>query len=188
MTDGDELPRTDALRASTEKLSATEFARAYTRPALHLALAVNTTARGGAQDTGKTTKEKSYERTAVIPPSGATAANRYHDRIAFLGKREGNPFPNMISVGRALNNDLVVVLSTVSKLHGYFLCEGTSWTFIDHGSKNGTRINGEALKRNERRRLASGDRLQLGLELQAVFLAADKVYDFLRRSSSSALP
>jgi hypothetical protein len=186
MKELDELPRTGELRTSTHKLSAAEFARVYPHPALHLVLQV-TTNKGAGGDPSKSTQEKSYERTAVIPPSGVTA-QRYHDRVAFLAKRKGNPFPNMVSVGRALNNDLVVVLSTVSKLHGYFMCEGSAWTFIDHGSKNGTKINDHVLVRNERVKLAGGDRIQLGLELQAIFLTPDKLYDFLRRSSSRVLP
>ncbi|MEZ0227307.1 MAG: FHA domain-containing protein [Planctomycetota bacterium] len=182
MKDQDELPRTADLRTNTSRLSVGEFVKAHPRPALHLALQVNTSGKSAPAD-GKTTQEKSYERTAVIP-AGSTSVQRYNDRIAFLGKRAGNPFPNMISVGRALNNDLVVVLSTVSKLHGYFLCEGPTWTFIDHGSKNGTKINDAALAKNERKALAPGDRIQLGLELSAIFLTPEKLYDFLRRSSS----
>jgi hypothetical protein len=186
MKELDELVRTADLRTRTEKLGAAEFVREFPTPALHLALQVHTTAKGG-KDSGKSTQEKSYERTAVVPPSGVTV-QRYNDRIAFLSKRAGNPFPNMVSVGRALNNDLVVVLSTVSKLHGYFMSEGKTWTFIDHGSKNGTRINDQQLAKNERRMLQGGDRIQLGLELQAIFLTPEKLYDFLRRSSSRLLP
>lgn len=186
MKDSDELPKASELRASVEKMSATEFAKANPRPALHLTLEIKT--KTGESDGNKSTKERSYERTAVIPPSGAGIINRYHDRIAFLAKRPGNPFPNMISVGRALNNDVVIVLSTVSKLHGYFLNDGAAWSFYDHGSKNGTQLNGAPVKPNERRPIAPGDRIRLGLELQCVFLSPEKLYDFLRRSSSGALP
>jgi hypothetical protein len=186
MKEQEDLPRPADLRARLSKVSLDEFCKAHARPALHLALQVKPsgkTARIVGPD-GKSTEERSYERTAVIPPN-AVSVQRYNDRIAFLSKRAGNPFPHMISVGRALNNDLVVVLSTVSKLHGYFLCEGTTWTYIDHGSRNGTRINDTPLAKNERKTLAAGDRIQLGLELQAVFLTPEKLYDFLRRSSSS---
>jgi len=194
MNETDELPKRVALLGDLEKLSAAQFARANPRPALHLTLELSKprTARVARDPEAreKSPQEKSYERTATIPPSpsGLVAASRYHDRIAFLAKRAGNPFPNMISVGRALNNDLVVMLSTMSKIHGYFMCEGDAWSFIDHGSKNGTRINDQPLQPREKRALQSGDRIRLGLELHAVFFAPEKLYDFLRRSSSAVSP
>jgi hypothetical protein len=161
------------LRARLERMSADDFAREFPRPALVL--------RGS----GKV--GESFAQTAVIA-GGASPLMRYNDRVAFLTKREGNPFPHMVSVGRALNNDVVIVLSTVSKLHGYFLCEGAAWSFIDHRSKNGTQLNDKAVKPSERQKLADGDRIRLGLELQAVFLSPRSLYDFLRRSSSGAAP
>ncbi len=181
MNEVEGYPRVSDLKVRTVKLSASEFARAYPRPALHLVIKARS--RGGAR-TDKSTKERSFERTAEIPPEGSHT-DRYNDRIAFLDKREGNPFPHMISVGRALNNDLVIVLSTISKLHGYFLAERDSWSFIDHRSRNGTRINDEALPPSERRPVADGDRIRLGLELQAVFLLPPSLHYFLSRSSPS---
>src|SRR5207302_1417787 len=62
--------------------------------------------------------EKSIRRTLAHDDKGAAAA--YHDRVAFLTKRPGNPFPQMVSIGRAMNNDIVILLETISKLHGYF--------------------------------------------------------------------
>jgi hypothetical protein len=175
------FPRVGDLKFETGKLSASDFAQAYPRPALHLVL--KTRGRGGERS-DKSTKERSFERTAEIPQEG-TPSERYNDRIAFLTKREGNPFPHMISVGRALNNDLVIVLSTISKLHGYFLAEGDSWSFIDHRSRNGTRVNDEAVAPGERRPLTDGDRIKIGLELQAVFLTPASLHYFLSRSSPS---
>jgi hypothetical protein len=56
-------------------------------------------------------------------------------------------FPHMISVGRALNNDLVIVDESVSKLHAYFQkIPGTARLgIIDSGSTNGTWLNEERL-------------------------------------------
>src|SRR5438309_475036 len=170
MKDSDELPSTLDLRTASEKMSLDQFTATYARPALHLTLHLASRPRTGG-DT-KSAQEKSYERTATELPS-KISVNRYHNRIAFLAKRAGNPFPNMISLGRALNNDLVIMLSTMSKLHGYFMCEGAAWSYIDHGSKNGTKINDEVLKKNERRAIRGGDRLRLGLELTATFVPTE---------------
>jgi hypothetical protein len=56
-------------------------------------------------------------------------------------------FPHMITVGRALNNDLVVVDDSVSKLHAYFQkLPGTQRLgLIDSGSTNGTWLDDHRL-------------------------------------------
>jgi hypothetical protein len=185
MSDHLEIPNAATIRAETERLTLAAFKVAYKQPAIHLTLNVSGRVKSAGET--KSQKEKSFERTSTRPPTRATA-DRYQDRIAFIAKRDGNPFPNMISVGRALNNDIIVTLSTVSKLHGYFMSERDHWSFIDHGSKNGTKINDHPLQKNEKRRLADGDRIRLGLELLAVFYSPEALYGFLRRSSSAASP
>lgn len=95
---------------------------------------------------------------------------RYYDRVAFLTKRPGNPFPNMVNVGRAANCDIHIFLGTVSKVHGYFMLQGEEWGLLDQRSKNGTFVNGLGLTPGERRPLAEGDRIRFGSDLTAVFL------------------
>lgn len=53
------------------------------------------------------------------------------------------PFPNMISVGRTKNNDIVVPDVSVSKFHAFFT-EGPNGQLqiLDAGSRNGTQVNG----------------------------------------------
>ncbi|RAV02417.1 FHA domain-containing protein [Paenibacillus sp. YN15] len=55
--------------------------------------------------------------------------------------------------------DCVLHASGISRIHGEIRREGELWTLCDLGSKNGTRLNGEALKPHEAYPLKNGDRI-----------------------------
>src|SRR3954454_11773205 len=57
------------------------------------------------------------EELAVTPSSA----------IFFLEKSNRNPFGSMITIGRATNNDVVLPLRTVSKMHAYLTQLGGPW-------------------------------------------------------------
>lgn len=48
-------------------------------------------------------------------------------------------------VGRAENNDFVILDANVSRNHSRFICDATGWTVIDLDSTNGTSLNGKAI-------------------------------------------
>ncbi len=98
--------------------------------------------------------------------------------IAPVVKRAGGPFPDRIGVGRARNCDVVVRFPAVSKLHATFHV-GTPLTLADMGSANGTRVNGEALERRVPRRVAIGDRIELG-KIELKLLDAAALFELLR--------
>jgi hypothetical protein len=106
---------------------------------------------------------------------------RYLDRVAFLAKRPGNPFPHFVSLGRSANNDVVVALDSVSKLHGYFTHGAEGWAFTDHGSTNGSILNGRAVERMQRTSLADGDRLKIGAGVTLRFLVPESLYYLARK-------
>ena len=54
-------------------------------------------------------------------------------------------FPNMITLGRTSNNDIVVPDVSISKFHAWFQRLGDRVEVGDAGSKNGTAVNGETL-------------------------------------------
>lgn len=108
--------------------------------------------------------------------TASAAARRYHGRVGFVAKRPGNPFPNMISLGRSTSNDIVIGLDTISKLHGYFLRESDAWFYTDYQSTNGSYINDKRVEKGEKRLLADGDRFKLGLDIVALFLAPTSLY------------
>jgi pSer/pThr/pTyr-binding forkhead associated (FHA) protein len=86
----------------------------------------------------------------------------------------------MISIGRAASCDVCVEVETLSKVHGYFLREPDRWLYTDYRSTNGTTINGQKVEKTEKRALADGDRLQLGIGLHALFLMPGSLLERVR--------
>ena len=94
-------------------------------------------------------------------------------------KREGNPFPERISIGRAPNCDVVIRLPFVSKLHAHLVVhEDGSFALADNRSSNGTEVNGRELAAGETVPLSLGDRLTLGV-LNVELVDAAAVFDLL---------
>ena len=91
------------------------------------------------------------------------AAHLVVDRALFL-QRPGVPFAHLISIGRSTNNDITLAVESVSKVHGYLVNENGRVRFTDHGSTNGSKINGHRLETNKKYTLEDGDVLHLGLE------------------------
>ncbi len=173
------------IRAIAKSQDMESFVEKYPKPALRIF------AHGGQHEASilqLTDRELSFKSTMTVPIHGD--ARRYHDKVAFLSKRPNMPFPNMISIGRALNSDVVLVLDTISKFHGYFMKSGgpgagppnqeaESWSFVDGKTTNGTHVNGKRLEKGERRPVGDGDEVALGLEVHAIFLLPKTLYGAL---------
>ncbi len=106
----------------------------------------------------------------------STAILRYLGKLAFIAKRPGNPFAHLISVGRSASNDITIAVDSVSKVHGYFVREGTLWSFTDHGSTNGSALGGEDLVPGQKYPLFDGSVLRLGLEVMLEYLSPERLY------------
>lgn len=103
-------------------------------------------------------------------------------------KRQSNPYPERISVGRARNCDIVLRNRSVSKLHAHFRHTGAGkLQIVDLGSYNGTWLNGAQLQAHVGEPVGSGDELQFGI-VTAQLVSADTLYDMLRSASSSRIP
>ena len=99
--------------------------------------------------------------------------------VLAIVKKPQNPYPDRISVGRALNCDVVLRDGTVSKLHGHFApVSSTEADLVDRGSQNGTKVNGVPLKAEIPKRLAPGDTIIFG-SVAVQFLDAKKLWDLL---------
>lgn len=180
-TKGRPIPGQDAdgfisfqdLRGAATRMPVEQFCAVYSQPSVLLqALLGDEHGSPAVPGAPLADQERSYKRT--VSGGGETSTGfradpaslvRYHERVGFFTKRPGNPFPNMVSVGRAMNNDLTIQLESISKLHGYFLREGNGWFFVDHRSTNGTLVNDMRLEPEEKRALADGDRVRLGPDL-----------------------
>lgn len=64
-----------------------------------------------------------------------------------------------MSVGRNDDNDIAIPDGSVSGSHGQFTNDGTTWTFTDLGSTNGTKVNGERVDNVE---LGHGAKFEIG--------------------------
>lgn len=170
------------LRARALQLSPEAFVDAYPAPAL---LVLGRGPDDPATTTPRTATRKTATAFQIMTLGGAETSSQeslrqYDGRVAFLLKRPGNPFPNMISIGRAASCDIVVALETVSKVHGYFLREPDGWAYTDYRSTNGTWVNDKRVEKGERRRIEDRDALRIGLDLRATFLAPSSLYERLR--------
>lgn len=128
---------------------------------------------------------ESYRRTILQDDeveADPAAAAAYLKMAAPVRKRPNNPFPHMISVGRAGNNDVVVPLGTISKLHAYFLksLSGDGWSLTDWTSTNGTTLSGSRLEARETVPLQSGTTLSFGKELWVHFFLPTDLYEAIR--------
>ncbi len=71
--------------------------------------------------------------------------------------------PDRVSVGRAMNSDIVLRDGSVSKLQAWFeLRDDREFAVADAGSTNRTAVNGEQLLPRKLRYLAEGDVIELG--------------------------
>jgi len=181
----------EALRAYGRSVSTEAFAAQFPAPALQVTAVEAKRLGGGPQE--PTVVERSIRPTIVseeeedVPSrrrtqrfGTETGATRYQKKVAFLVKRPGNPFPQMISVGRAMNNDVALMLGSVSKMHGFFMLEGQTWSFTDRRSTNGTTLNGTRLEPDKKYPIKDGETLRIGLELVATFLVPQSLYLRLR--------
>ena len=93
-------------------------------------------------------------------------------------KRSGsNAFGLMITVGRAANNDIVLVDQQVSKFHASFSknVQG-QWTITD-ASSNGTWVDGTRLEPRVARPLTAGASIDLARAALLLFTPPERMFD-----------
>lgn len=128
--------------------------------------------------------ESSREVTRVFAPasSGSGSSLVAWDIVPVQKRSKTTLLPNLISVGRASSNDVVVASGEVSKVHAFFIVDKVSGLVrvTDAGSTNGTRLNGVALEpKEDDPELSGGDRLKFG-GLEVVFHEPTTLWAYLR--------
>ncbi len=171
--------RTAELVALAKKVDAATFAR--TCPGLFL-LAERSELELPRKSSGASTTKLNIA-FATVPMPGAPAAHLPPSGFAIIEvvRGEHSPFADMVSVGRATANDIVIRHSTVSKLHACFSePEKGEWLLSDHGSSNGTWFAGERLAEGEARALTGDDMIAFG-ECHCAVKKADALWKFLEK-------
>jgi hypothetical protein len=82
-----------------------------------------------------------------------------------LRKSKRNPFIDMITVGRAHTNDVIIDDSHVSKVHAWFSKPKSSrdqWLLRDHNATNGTFVNRVRLSPDVPRPIQPSDEIRFG--------------------------
>ena len=109
------------------------------------------------------------------------AAAKQAGRLIRVRKREGNPFAMMITIGRALNNDIHIPGKDISKFHAYLSRNGSDWQVTDAGSTNGTFVAGQQLPLRIAQPLELGVPIILG-STQVTLLEGEHLYQHLSRT------
>lgn len=94
---------------------------------------------------------------------------RGRNAVAIRKRPGANPFAGMITVGRAPNNDIPLLVPSLSKFHAYFVKTPQGQLGLcDAGSKNGTKLRGEQLPvRGSPTIVNDGDMIQFGKGVHA---------------------
>ena len=121
-----------------------------------------------------------YE-TAVDRLTEDPFADRWH--VAPVKKKEGSPYPDRISIGRAPNCDIVLRIPVISKVHAHIL-RGVDGGFRvrDKQAANSTYLNGRLLEGGTSHPLDLGDEVRFG-PIAFEFVDAERLYEILRSST-----
>jgi hypothetical protein len=124
--------------------------------------------------------ERARAAELTAPQLAARLAKAPHFFVPLRKSAEGKPFADRISVGRALNNDVVLRHASVSKFHAYFQCDDKGAFYLtDARSKNTTTVNG-ALVESSMVPVRPGDEIAFGSVL-ATLCPAALLWDALSR-------
>ena len=105
-----------------------------------------------------------------------------HTLTVPLAKSGRNTFAQMVTVGRASNNDIVLNDPAISKFHAYFGIDPTSdaVSVRDAGSTYGTLIEGARVSDREPAPVGDGDIIVFADKIRATFVTAATLWERLR--------
>jgi pSer/pThr/pTyr-binding forkhead associated (FHA) protein len=90
-----------------------------------------------------------------------------------------------ITIGRGERNAIIIGEDAVSSRHGELRQRESGYDYVDLGSTNGSRLNGEVLGQ-EPRELHDGDILLLGLTAKARFVRVIEIRDKVEATAPAA--
>ncbi|MHC5080279.1 MAG: FHA domain-containing protein [Planctomycetota bacterium] len=109
--------------------------------------------------------------------------------IALLAKSGDNSFIRMITVGRTMNNDIVVPHPSISKFHAYFRRDPETGivSLSDAGSSYGTVMNGKRLYKGREIPIESGAEILFADSVRGTFLSVDDFFKSMQQSFQNIL-
>ncbi len=120
---------------------------------------------------------KGEDITAPVQmPVGAGQASQVE--VYPLIKKPAAAFPEKITVGRTVHNDVVLANHSISRLHLYVTRRDEQWWIADAGSKNGSWLGGEKLHPRREVLLTPTANVRIG-ELFMTFHLANDAYEAL---------
>ncbi len=163
-------------RALKQSCSRQEFVRKFERPFLLRRAAVAPSPR--RDDWADPIEFKTRVGGEVSEPEPVSGDGEILEVIP-IEKASGNPYADLISIGRAKNCDIVLRHSSVSKLHAYLTVLGAELVkLVDSGSANGTTVNGDVAKPRMPKLLTPDDTIVFG-EVTTRLVSADALYPLL---------
>ena len=107
-------------------------------------------------------------------------------RVIEIAKRKDIAEPNMITIGRSPDNDIVVYNKMVSRRHAYLLLNHREkrCSLIDIGSSNGTFLNGSKITPHEEYRLTDADEISIGPQTKILYFSSKAFHTFLSELKS----
>ena len=135
------------------------------------------------------TYEGEYSDEEVSDISSGTESQVGRTLVVEIRKQTDTAQVNVVCVGRAANNDIVLANHTVSKLHTYFVVleDETSYEIVDANSTNGTMVNNKRLVAYQNHPLFNGDQIKFGPSIQMMYLTPQGFYDLLRHLPRSGI-
>lgn len=118
----------------------------------------------------------------------AAAASPGNPMLLPVRKSAGaNDFANMVTLGRAPGNDIVIPDGRVSRLQAFFRRDRGWWAVGDVCSTNGTTVDGKRVTKENLALLCSGARIRLADVLEVEFLDPEGLFRLLLDESLRAL-
>jgi hypothetical protein len=99
--------------------------------------------------------------------------------IAVRKRPKANAFPDMVTLGRATNNDIILNDDRVSRVQAFFRQEEGRWLVGDMRSTNGTIVNGTPV-RDKPVQVAAGSTILLSGAITLLFFDAEALFALLR--------
>jgi hypothetical protein len=102
-------------------------------------------------------------------------------RVIELTSKETNEYTDVIKIGRAASNDVVLYNKLISKSHAflYYPTIGKSPFLVDLGSRNATFVNDGRITPYEMHQLGDADEISFGPETKVTYLSPRAFYEFL---------